>query len=94
MTDPILKDLLGYHEPLDEAAFNHHVMAEIRAAKKQRSLIMWIFTLLGMTVSTAYLWYTLPVGVMLNLLTPTNGLLLSGIGLFLVWLWTDALTDA
>lgn len=93
MTDPILKDLLAYHQPLDDQAFKSQVIAKIKANERQRRLTMLGFTLIGLLVSFIYLWSVLPVGVLHNLLTPLNGLLLSSIGLFIVWLWTEELAD-
>ena len=91
MTDPILKDLLAYHQPLDDQAFNNQVIAKINAVERKRCFIMLAFTLIGLLLSVIYLWSVLPVGVLQNLLTPVNGLLLSSIGLFIVWLWTEEL---
>ncbi len=92
MTDPLI-DLLSYHNPLDDLEFKQQVLARIKATEQKRHFIMMLFTVIGLLLSVIYLWSVLPVGVAQNLLTPTNGLLLSSIGLFLVWLWSEELSQ-
>ena len=93
MSDYDLNKLLAYHQNLDDSAFSMQIITKIRTAEKQRFLIMVLFTVLGITISLLYFWSKLPVGLESSLLTPTNGLLLSCIGLFMIWLWTDMLAD-
>ncbi len=93
MSDYDLNELLAYHQRLDDPAYSQQILTKIRTAEKQRYLIMLLFTVLGISVSLFYLWSKLPVGLESDLFTPTNGLLLSCIGLFMVWLWTDMFAD-
>lgn len=89
MNDPLLKDLLNYHQPLNDVDFSRQLLAKIKRAERQRRLIMWVFTLFGLCLSTLYLWSILPLDTWLHWLTPVNGLLLFGIGIFMIWLWTE-----
>ncbi len=93
MKDPLLNDLLGYKNSLDETAFTLSLMDKIKAYNKRRRLIMGLFSIVGLLLSCLYLLMVLPVGFTQNIMTPTNGLLLAAIGLFLVWLWTVELAS-
>lgn len=93
MNDRFLNDLLAYHEPLDEAAFRQQLMQQLARNEARRRRIMAWFIGLGVLLSLVYVWWLLPSVVWSQLLTPINGLLLFGIGVFVIWLWTDALTS-
>lgn len=93
MNDPLIKDLLVYTKPLDQTGFNQAVMKKINAANKKRKLIMLLSSLIGVLLTVVYLVMVLPAGVGHRLLTPVSGLLLSSIGLFVIWLWTVELTS-
>ncbi len=93
MNDPLLKDLLNYHQPLNDVDFSRHLLVKIKRAERQRRLIMWAFTLLGLCLSTLYLWSILPLGTWVYWLTPVNGLLLFGIGIFVIWLWAEEMSS-
>ena len=94
MNDPLLKDLLCYHQPLNDAVFSHQLLAKIKVEERKRRWIMWVFTLLGLILSALYMWSVLPMGALTQLITPLNGLLLFSIGLFVVWLWVEELSSA
>ncbi len=93
MNDPILKDLLNYHQPLNDAEFGRQLMHRIKAAERKRRMIMWFFSVVGLILSTVYLVSVSSVISLTSLMTPINGLLLFSIGLFVVWLWTDPLAS-
>ncbi len=93
MNDPVLKDLLNYHQPLNDAEFSRQLLAKITAAERQRRLIMWFFSVVGLVLSAVYLVSVSAVFSWTSLMTPVNGLLLFSIGLFVVWLWTDTLAS-
>ncbi len=93
MTEPAIKELLSYHQPVNDRAFNQQVIAKIKAADRKRRMIMMLFTLFGLIASTAYLWLALTDVTPQNLLTPVNSLLLFSVGLFIVWLWTEDLAS-
>lgn len=89
MTDPALKDLLAYHQPLHDSEFKRQVMNRIHAANRKRRLIMTLFTLLGLLVSAVYFWSVLSATTWPLLLTPVNGMLFFCVALLIFWLWTD-----
>jgi len=93
MKDPYIDELLAYKNPLEEAGFNRAVIEEIQQANQQRKRIVASFTFVGLCMTVVYLLAVLPADVGVQLLTPVNGLLLSSIGLFVIWLWTDALAS-
>ncbi|TDR23300.1 hypothetical protein [Marinicella litoralis] len=93
MNDSFLAEILAYKKPLDEATFNATVMDQIKKAHQMRRMIVACFSLMGVFLTAMYLLTVMPAGLAPKLLTPTNGLLLSSIGLFVIWLWTVELSS-
>ncbi|WP_223788008.1 hypothetical protein [Marinicella meishanensis] len=93
MNDQSIEDILAYHQPLDGAHFRQQLLQQLAVVQARRRRIMVWFCVLGVLLTLVYLWWMLPSLVWSQLFTPINGLLLFGIGVFVIWLWTDTLTS-
>jgi hypothetical protein len=87
MNDPLLNDLLSYKNSLTDQKFTAKVLEKIELHNKRRRIIIWCFGILGMLLSLVYLLTMAPASWQ-NLINPTHGVMFTGIGLFITWLWT------
>ncbi len=91
----MIEKLLAYHQTLVSPEFVERVMQRIEKRFKQRSMILGLFTLLGIvtgSIGFLLLWPDNFLGY-LNGLDQSSLLLLSvllvGFGAFMVWLMND-----